>query len=332
MPNLPKLFEFRIFLILASIALAVYLFTIFGTIFTFFSDVLLLVILSWLLAFVLEPLVQQISQRTKLSRLPAAVVIYLAMAGGAAVAIWVVLPTTMAQLSQLATVAPEYFQNDSFWAQRAQTFLATTLSNSLSLASGLASTAASMLLIFILSFYFLVSKNEISKFIKDVVPDNYEQDYVFIEKVFSTTFASFLRVQITLGLVLGIVVLGTLLILRVNFALSTAVFAALLAMVPVVGPILMLVPVILATLTVSVQKLIISLAIVILASQLVYNLLAPKLLGSALRIHPIIVLLSFVVGYKIAGTWGAIFAVPVAASLAIVSKEMLKYWKEEADK
>lgn len=331
MLNLKKFPEWRILAILGIVALGWHLITTFGALFSLFSDVLLLVVLSSLLAFVLEPLVQQISRRAKFSRVWVGIVIYSSMAVLAGVGIWIILPTIVAQISQLAALVPLYLPSDSFWAEKIQTFLATTVANSVSLASGLAAGAAATLLVFILSFYFLVCRTEISKFIREIIPDEYEDDYVFIENVFNTTFASFLRVQITLGLVLGVIVLGTLLFLRVPFALSTAVFAAVLAMVPVVGPFLMLVPVVLATLTASLEKLVIGIAVIVLASQLVYNLLAPKLLGKALRIHPIIVLLSFVVGYKVAGTWGAIFAVPVAAAAAIIGKELLKYWKEEAD-
>ena len=79
------------------------------------------------------------------------------------------------------------------------------------------------------------------------------------------------------------------------------------------------------------QKMLIATSVIILTGQLVYNILSPKLLGTALKIHPIIVLLSFLVGYRLGGVWGAIFAVPVTSAIFIIVKEILKYWKQEAD-
>lgn len=296
-----------------------------------FADLFILILLSWVLAFILEPLVTKLS-RGGLSRVWSAILVYFFLAIAAALVIWVVLPTTVTQISQFANLVPVYLPDNSFLAPKIAAFLNTTANNSISLASGLASTATGILLVFILSFYFLISKTEIAKFIQDIIPDQYEEDYLFLEKTLSETFASFLRIQVVMGLILGLITLVTLLILGINFPLSTSLLASILAMIPVVGAILFLIPVVLAGLTVSVQKTLIAVAVIALASQLVFNVLGPKLLGTALKIHPIVILLSFLVGYRLAGTWGAIFAVPVTSALFIIIKELLKYWKQEADR
>lgn len=279
-------------------------------------------ILSWILAFVLEPLVFKISQ-TGLSRIWSAVLVYLFLALATAFLMGNILPAAAEQFQLLANQAPAILPGN---------FLTDAVNRSLFLVSGVASAATGLLLIFILSFYFLLSKTEISKFILNIIPDEYEEDYLFFEKTLIHTFASFLRIQVFLGLIMGLIVLASLLILGINFALSAALAAAVLAMVPVVGPVLFLIPVALAALTVSLQKSIIAVTVCVLAAQLVYNFLAPKLLGKALKIHPIIVMLSFLVGYRLSGIWGAIFAVPVTSALAIIGKDLLKYWQQEADK
>ncbi len=120
--------------------------------------------------------------------------------------------------------------------------------------------------------------------------------------------------------------------MKVEFAVSTAIMAAILAMVPVVGAVLFLVPPLLAAATISFSKAAVVTIVLALVAQLVFNILAPRLLGKALKIHPIIVLLSFLVGYKIAGVWGAIFAVPVTSAMTVIAKDIIWYWREEADK
>jgi predicted PurR-regulated permease PerM len=227
---------------------------------------------------------------------------------------------------------PEYLPENFLLAPQVVNFLTATAANSVILASGIAGALTNTLLIFIISFYLLISRREISQFILKIIPDEYEDDYLFLEKTLNQTFGSFLQVQVFLGLVLGIITFAVLVILQINFALSSALVAAVLAMVPVIGPILFLLPVILAGLTVSLQKMIIAVVVIALAAQLVYNFLAPKLLGSALKIHPLIVLLSFLLGYRLTGVWGAIFAVPIVSAVAIIGQELLKYWKQEADK
>ncbi len=331
MQNLTKLFEFRVFLILAIITLAVHLLSIFGSFLSLFSDLFLLLFLSYLLAFVLEPIVIYFAKKG-LSRIASAAIIYLAIAIITTGFIWVVLPTTISQLTQLTSTIPQVLPENPVVTQRLQELLGTLLNNSTSFATTLASAVTKILLIIILSFYILISRAEISKLIRSLIPDQYEEDYVFIEKVINTTFASFLRIQLLLGLIMGMATMLTLSALKVDYVVSTTLLAGTLATIPIVGTILLFIPVVLATLTISLQKTFLAVAILLLVCQLVYNLLAPKLLGTALKIHPIIVLLSFLIGYKIAGVWGAIFAVPVASSLAIIAKELLKYWQAEADK
>jgi len=331
MPKLSKLFEFRIFLILAIIALAWYLLGVFASFFTFFSDVFLLVVLSWILAFILEPLVVYLS-KGGVNRTAAAAIIYLAIALLTGGLIYVIIPTIVSQFTQLASIAPTYLPQNLTLTPQIESFLTSSLSNSVQIASQVASGVTAFILVFILSFYLLISKNEISQAIKDLIPDEYEEDYAFLENVLNNTFASFLRVQVLLGLALGAITFLTLLVLNVHFALSTSIVATILAMIPVIGGILFVLPAALAALTISFNKMIIVVIVLVLAAQLVFNLLGPKLLGKALKIHPIVVFVSFLVGYKIAGVWGAVFAVPVTSSILIIVGEVLKYWKQEADK
>ncbi|MBI4099381.1 AI-2E family transporter [Candidatus Microgenomates bacterium] len=329
--QLSNLTEFRIFLILAIIVLVWHLISLLGSFLGLFTDVALLVFLSWILAFILEPLVTSLANRG-LHRIAAAVVIYVGIAALLFGLVWLVLPTTIAQFAQLVNVVPLYLPQNTLFSSQIQSFLVTTLSNSVAAAGQLASGLTGLLLIFIISFYVLISKKEISTTIKNLIPDEYEDDYEFLENVINTTFASFLRVQVFLGVILGFIAFLTLAILRIDFALSTGVASGILAMVPAVGPFLFLIPPILAALTISVEKLAIVVIVLVLAAQLVYNFLSPKLLGEALKIHPLIVLLSFLIGYKLAGVWGAIFAVPVTSALAIIGQDILEYWQDEADK
>jgi len=329
----PKDFpELRILAILGIIALGWHLVSTFWSFLGMFADIFILLVLSWVLAFILEPLVIKISKVLTLPRLWSAALVYFSLGVLAIIIIWAVLPTVISQISQFAFLVPNYLPENFLLGPKLETFINNTANNTISLASGVASTATGILLVFILSFYFLMTKEEISKFILKIIPHEYEKNYLFLEKTINETFASFLQIQIVMGLVMGGITLVTLLILGVNFPLSTSLFSAILAMIPVVGAVIFLIPVVLAGLTVSIEKTIIAVVIILLAAQLVFNILGPKLLGSALKIHPIVILLSFIIGYRLAGVWGAIFAVPITSALFVIVKDLLKYWRQEADK
>ncbi len=329
--NLGKYPEWRILGVLGVAVLVWHLLTLLGSLLGVFADVLLLVFLAWILAFILEPLVASL-QKNGAGRTVAAIFVYIGIAIIAAILIWVILPTTIGQLAQFSAVVPNYLPQNSLWTPRIESFLATTISNSVAVATQVASTLTGLLLVFVLSFYFLVSKKEISEALIKIIPDQYEEDYKFLEGVINTTFASFIRIQFLMGLILGLLTLVVLLILQINFPVSTALMAAILAMIPVVGPMLFLVPPALAAATVSLNQVIIVTVVLVVAAQIIYNVWAPRAMGKALKIHPIIVLLSFLVGYKVAGIWGAIFAVPVVSAITIIARDLIWYWKEEADK
>ncbi|KKU89740.1 MAG: hypothetical protein UY21_C0030G0003 [Microgenomates group bacterium GW2011_GWA1_48_10] len=329
--SLSKFPEWRILAYLGIITLSWHLFTIFGSFLSLFADIFLIILLAWILAFILEPAVTYLSKKG-LNRTTSAVVVYLSLAAIATTLLILIVPTTVVQLSQLSTTLPVLIPSNSIWSTRVETFLTTTLTSSITFASQIASLATILLLVFILSFYFLLSRQEISRLILSLIPEDYKEEYLFLEHVINTTFASFIRIQVFLGLILGLLTFLTLWVLRIDFALSSGVASAFLATIPVAGAILFLFPPLLAVLAISPQKLLITAAILVLAAQIVYNFLAPRLLGKALQIHPVVVLLSFLIGYKLAGAWGAIFAVPLASTLAVVARDVFKYWQEEADK
>lgn len=329
--TLSKFPEWKILAYLGIIALSYHLFTIFSSFVSFFADIFLLLILSWILAFLIEPLVTYF-KKYGLSGTVSSITIYILLAIFALTFGAIIIPTVITQLSQLSSILPSYIPANSLLASRLENFVTATLSNYVNIASQLASILANLTLVFILSFYFLISRQEISKFILQLIPDKFEEDYRFLNNTLNTTFASFIRVQVLLGLILGFLTFISMFILKIEFAMSTAIISALLAMIPVVGPILFLIPPVIAAAIVSPQKLIILFIVLILSAQLIYNLFSPRLLGKALKIHPIVVLIAFLIGYKIGGIWGSIFAVPITSAFAIMARDFLKYWKNEADK
>lgn len=322
--------ELRILVIMAIIALGWHLLTIFGSFFSTFADLFVMLVLSWILAFILEPVVVKFTN-FGVPRILSSVLIYLIIALSSGIFVWLVLPQIIAQIVRLSSLLPGYLPPGFPITSRIESFLSSTASSSIALASGVASTAANLLLVVIFSFYFLASKEEISKFILKIIPDEYEETYLSLEKVFAETFASFLRVQVVLGLGIGLIVFLILLVLGVEFALSTSLLAAIFAMIPVIGPIIFLIPVALAAMTSSLQTLVIAVVVCTLAAQLVYNIWAPKLLGEILKINPIIILLSFIVGFKLGGVWGAIFAVPVVSAATVIIGDFISEWKKEVD-
>ena len=136
---------------------------------------------------------------------------------------------------------------------------------------------------------------------------------------------SFERLILRMDRGLAGVVRGQLLICLVNGLLSAIGFwlfdlkywhvltlvATVLSIIPIFGAILSTVPAILVGLTQSFGTAVWVLVWIIGIHQIEANLLNPKIIGVAAKLHPVLIVFSLLVGEHFFGIWGALLAVPV---------------------
>ncbi|MBK7582118.1 MAG: AI-2E family transporter [Myxococcales bacterium] len=136
--------------------------------------------------------------------------------------------------------------------------------------------------------------------------------------------ASFDRLLHRIDRGLAGVVRGQLLICLVNGLLSAvgfwmfglkywpilAIVAAVMSIIPIFGSILSTVPAVLIGLTQDFFMALWVLLWIIGIHQVEANLLNPKIIGTAAKIHPVLVVFSLIVGEHFFGLWGALLAVP----------------------
>ncbi|MGD0312410.1 MAG: AI-2E family transporter [Acidimicrobiales bacterium] len=135
---------------------------------------------------------------------------------------------------------------------------------------------------------------------------------------------------IALSLMFGVVVVVTLFILGVPFALIIGLWVALVAMIPLVGGLIAGVPsVIIATLHSPTSGLV--MLIVFVGFQLVENhFLYPVVMSRSVRMNPLWVLLSVLVGANLGGVFGsalgaltgALVAIPVGGAIQVIFREV----------
>jgi len=135
---------------------------------------------------------------------------------------------------------------------------------------------------------------------------------------------------VAMGLMFGIVVFVTLLILGVPFALLIGLWVALVAMIPLVGGLIAGVPaVLLATLhspTAGVVTLIVFVGFQLVENHFIY----PVVMSRTVRMNPLWVLLSVLVGANLGGVFGsslgaltgALIAIPVGGAIQVIFREV----------
>lgn len=143
----------------------------------------------------------------------------------------------------------------------------------------------------------------------------------------------YVRVQVVVALIDAIGIFLGALILQVPYALAIGIIVFLFAFVPLVGAFLSgALAVVLALVANGFWNAIIMLIIVVAVMAIESNLLQPLIMGPVMKLHPLAVLISVSAGSIFAGIGGAVFAVPVVATI----KAMVKYiasgrWRGEPD-
>jgi predicted PurR-regulated permease PerM len=118
---------------------------------------------------------------------------------------------------------------------------------------------------------------------------------------------------VTICVVNGVLTFIGLLIFGVKFAFLLATVATVFSLIPIFGTIISSVPIVLIGLSQSWKTGVAALAWIIGIHALEAYFLNPKIMGSAARIHPVVIAFALIAGERTFGLIGALFAVPIAA-------------------
>ncbi len=299
------------------------------------------VLFALVVASAMEPAVSWF-ERKRIPRALSVLLIYVIVFLVLATAFYLVVPNLVSEVSSFATSFPSFledpvylekvfkyvpFSGDSLSPLFSEVFvglqekISTFTGGFLKVAIDVFGGAMSFLLMMVLSFYFAVQKNALEVFLRIVTPVEYESYVLNLWQKARGKIGRWMQGQILLGILVGILVFLGLTILRVEYALSFAVLAAIFELMPIFGPILASLPPIFVA---FLQDPKLGLAVFVLfliiqqfENHLIYPLVVRKIVG----VPPILVILSIITGGTIAGFFGILLAIP----FAIVLTEVLNY-------
>jgi predicted PurR-regulated permease PerM len=315
-----------------------------------FSTILLIVFLAWLLAFVMSPLVRRLREGLGLPRGPAAGLAYLIALVGLGALLFGLGSAITQQVSELTSSFPQTAahveQTLTDWQQAwglarfniNLVSLFTSLQASVgsiagaifaqaqAIAGATIAALGSFVLILILSLYMVMDSDRILLRLNRTVPRRYQDELAIFERTVARAFGGFLRAQLVLMVLQGVLVTVVWWIFQLQYVFLIATLSALAMFIPFFGPPLALVPPIAAAwLYGSPWFLLIAVGLIAVQTVAV-NWLQPRLMQGALGMHPILVLIGLLVGAQVAGVWGALFGIPVIAVLNVFLNYFL--WSE----
>ncbi len=181
----------------------------------------------------------------------------------------------------------------------------------------------SLVSVIIVTLYMMLDKEKIEKFATSFFAHHQEKAKRILERV-EDKLGSWLRGQMLLSVLIGVLVYVGLTILGLEYALPLAIFAAFLEVVPVIGPIISAIPAILIGLTVSPIFAGIIALLYFAIQQIEGHIVVPQVMKKAVGLNPLLVILAISIGGRLLGIGGALLAVPIAAVIQIVTEEILK--------
>ena len=186
-------------------------------------------------------------------------------------------------------------------------------------------SVTNFLLILIFSFYLAVRENGIVNFLRLLTPKFYEEYVLDLWSRSEKKIGSWAKGQIFVGIIIGILVYIPLKIVGMPYASLFALLSFAGEMVPVVGLLLASIPAIIsAYFTGDIGFALIIAAIFFVISQLENYVIYPKVMNSVIGVPAIIILIAFIIGAKVAGFWGVVLAVPLAAIFMEFINDILK--------
>lgn len=304
--------------------------------------------MAWLLSFILDPWVGHL-ENLGMRRPWAAALVYLIVSGVVGLAGLIFIPLLTDQTKSFISAlnltngaTPGWINNmqtalnsygisinlTSLLHQQMQSFqsLSTaTLDKVIPLATSILTVMFDSFLVLIFSFYFVLDGERIWKTFLKHMPERYHKDLGYIKDTISYSFAGFMRTQVLMGLLMGIGTYLLLLIFGAPYAVTVATFAGIAMVVPVIGPFLSVIPPAAVAIVAEPPRALLLFVLIFGLQALIVNIVGPLLFKRTIGLHPVLVLLSFLVGFKLAGAWGAIFAVPIAGVLLIIGSHLVKY-------
>lgn len=208
---------------------------------------------------------------------------------------------------------PDFRQQVDEALARAGELLVVALSNMVQASIRWLSHAVELILVPILAFYFLVDTPILKREWLQFLPSAARQPALASAHRLGRILAGYVRGQIILMLIAGVVVGIGLALIGVPFAVLLGIVAGLTRAIPIVGPVLGAIPIVgLAWIQSSTAGLAVLVFFVVL--QLVESkVIMPQVIGRELDLHAATIIVALLVGNALFGLMGMFLAPPVAA-------------------
>ncbi len=178
----------------------------------------------------------------------------------------------------------------------------------------------SSFLVLMLTAFIVADAERITTFLLTITPVRDRETLQELMRRIDGGLSGVVRGQLTICVINGLLTLVGLLLLKVKFAFLLATLASIFSLIPIFGSILSTIPIVIVGMSSGLSTAVLAVLWIVGIHALEANFLNPKIMGDAAKIHPLLVVLSLVIGESFYGLAGALFAVPLMSALVTIWK------------
>lgn len=184
----------------------------------------------------------------------------------------------------------------------------------------------SFFLTLMISAYLIITNNRIFGFFRSLYIPSKRAEFDELVRRIDRGLAGVVRGQLLICVVNGTLTGIGLYFLGIRYWFFLTLIATVMSIIPIFGAILSSVPAVLVALSDDLVLALLVLGWIVVIHQIEANLLNPKIMGDAARVHPVMVIFALLAGANVGGIVGALLAVPVLS----ISQSLFLFMREHA--
>jgi predicted PurR-regulated permease PerM len=201
--------------------------------------------------------------------------------------------------------------------QRAETTLAGFVERTLGAFPSLLPQLSLLILVPVLAFYLTMDFPELKMWVLSWIPDRWRSDIVGLLIEMDNSLGSFIRGQLLISAIVGILIAVGLSVIGVDFPLIIGLIAGIFNIVPYFGPVIGAIPAVILALLRSPLSAVYVVILFVVINQVESSVISPNILGEHVGLHPVTVIFCILSGGHLFGFLGIVLAVPVTAVIKV---------------
>jgi predicted PurR-regulated permease PerM len=304
-------------------------------------------------AYLIDPFVEFVSKKLKIARGRAIALVYVVIVAGLGVLLVSIGPNIVQETEKLVNTIPELYHKIATgqiawtigrqhgWSgatiKRIQEFLAGHSNTIMQIASAVGSRLAAagknawwLVLIPILAVFFLKDGAKFNAVLVELFERRRQRQFVAaVLGDVHVMLAHYIRAQIILAALTGVVFSIALSLLKVQYGYVLGVIAGFLEFIPVVGPLVAFLLIIGVALGTGYNHIFILLAVTGVWRGIQDYVNSPRIMGSQVELHPLLALFGILAGAEVAGIVGVYLSIPIMATIRILWQRWQGYFAQQ---